>query len=347
MFAGYATAGSVHQLDPVDLAAYYMPTPAASFLQERLRLEGPFRYVGYGPDPAGLAYTQRFSDPRVVSLGVNNRGVTDRLFDVQGYDAVHLARFDAFLRVANGRDQNYHNADIFAAGLRSPLLDLLAARYIVTPSGASAPADGSPLAEPAFATVFDDGEVQVRRNAEALPWAWVVHEARTATAEEALAALDAGHVDARRTVLLEPPVRSPLAPDMLLRRMAQGAEAEPLVDIPSMTPPARDTSSVDIPDHVAMIEHQPARVVVRTATATDGVLIMSEVAYPGWRATIDGAPAPIYVANGLLRAVVLPAGEHVVALRFESDTLRIGVGVSLATATVLAAGSMLGVPRRS
>jgi hypothetical protein len=41
------------------------------------------------------------------------------------------------------------------------------------------------------------------------------------------------------------------------------------------------------------------------------------------------------VANGLLRAVPLPAGAHLVELRFESPTLQIGVVVSMATAALL------------
>ena len=69
--------------------------------------------------------------------------------------------------------------------------------------------------------------------------------------------------------------------------------------------------------------------------ATTGILVLSEVAYPGWVATLDGSPAPIHVANGLLRAVPLPAGAHLVELRFESPTLRIGVGISAMTAALL------------
>ena len=334
-FASYAMAGSVHQLDAVNLAAYYAPTPAARFLQERLRLEGPFRDLGYGLDPEGLAYTQRFSDPRVVRLGVNNRAVTDRLLDVQGYDAVHLARFDAFLRAANGHAQNYHNADVFAPGLRSPLLDLLSARYIVTTSGAAAPADGSPLAEPAFTTVFDDGDVQILRNNEALPWAWVVHEAQAAMAGEALSSLDAGRVDPHHMVLLEPPLKSPLAPAALLGRLTRGAEAATVGDITTVPTLGRDTANDDVSDQATLVAHSPERLVVQTTTATDGILVLSEVAYPGWHATIDGAPTPIYIADGLLRAVALPAGDHLVELRFESDALRIGITVSILTATAL------------
>jgi hypothetical protein len=344
MFAGYATAGSVHQLDSVDLVAYYAPTPAARSLQERQRLEGPFRFLGYGPDPAGLAYTQRFSDPGVVRLGVNNRAVTDRLLDVQGYDAVHLARFDAFLRAANGRGQNYHNADVFAPGLRSPLLDLLAARYIVTPSGAAATAEGSPLADPAFTPVFDDGAVQILRNADAYPWAWVVHEAQAATAGEVLSALNEGQVDPRR-VLLEPPLRSPLAPAALLRRLTGRPEPGSSADVPTISTPARGATTDDGTDQVAVESDTPERLVVRTTTATDGVLVVSEVAYPGWQATIDGAPTPVYVADGLLRAVALPAGHHLVELRFESAALRIGVAISLLTATAMSVCCALSLVR--
>jgi uncharacterized membrane protein YfhO len=108
---------------------------------------------------------------------------------------------------------------------------------------------------------------------------------------------------------------------------------------------ARDAVDDDATDHVAVVTHEPERLVVQTATATDGVLVLSEVAYPGWQATVDGAPTPIYVADGLLRAVALPAGDHRVELRFESDALRIGVLVSLLTATALVICCVLSLVR--
>ena len=317
-FAGYAEAEGVHRLMPVDLDAYYEPTPAARFLQERLRAEGPFRYFGYGLDASGLAYTQRFSDPAMVRLGVNNRAVSDRLLDVQGYDAVHLARFDEFLRVANGREQNYHNADVFAPGLRSPLLDLLAARYVVTPSGADTAADDTPLDEPRFTAVYDDSQTRVLRNDRALPWAWVVHEARTTSQSKALALLDRGEIDPRRIVLLDAPVDG----------LSAGAEA------------------TGTGDAATVIAYEADRLLVRTETTADGILVLSEVAYPGWVATVDGSPAPIHVANGLLRAVPLPAGAHLVELRFESPTLRIGVGISAMTAALLLGVCVASLRRR-
>ena len=41
-----------------------------------------------------------------------------------------------------------------------------------------------------------------------------------------------------------------------------------------------------------------------------GLLIFSEVDYPGWRATVDGVIAPILLADGIFRALALGPGEH-------------------------------------
>ena len=334
-FAGYAEAEGVHRLMPVDLDTYYAPTPAAQFLQHQLRAEGQFRYLGYGPDASGLAYTQRFSDPGVVRLGANNRAVTDRLYDVQGYDAIHLARFDRFLQVANDREQNYHNADLFAPGLRSPLLELLAARYIVTPTTSDLVAEAAPLDDPRYSTAFDDGLVRVLRNDRALPWAWIVHEARATTQAEALELLNRGEVDPRRTVLLEPPLQSPLDPASLLELLGVVSAPGP-IEPANLSAIERARAATDgSTDMTTAVAHEANRVVVYTQVSRAGILVLSEVAYPGWVATVDGAPAPIYVANGLLRAVPVPAGAQFVELRFESPTLRLGIVISLVTAALL------------
>ncbi|MCA9606194.1 MAG: hypothetical protein KC619_11395, partial [Myxococcales bacterium] len=48
----------------------------------------------------------------------------------------------------------------------------------------------------------------------------------------------------------------------------------------------------------------------------DGVVVVNEAFYPGWEATVDERPVPVFRANALVRAVPVPAGEHVVAMRF-------------------------------
>lgn len=69
---------------------------------------------------------------------------------------------------------------------------------------------------------------------------------------------------------------------------------------------------------------------------------------PGWTARVDGAPAPLLVADHFLRAVPVPAGSHRVVLAYDGGIVRwpprLGLLGVLLAAGCLAAG---GVRRRS
>ena len=41
-------------------------------------------------------------------------------------------------------------------------------------------------------------------------------------------------------------------------------------------------------------------------------MVLSEVYYPSWKAYVDGYPTHLYVADGALRAVAVPPGDHIV-----------------------------------
>jgi hypothetical protein len=69
--------------------------------------------------------------------------------------------------------------------------------------------------------------------------------------------------------------------------------------------------------------------------APGGWLVLSEVFYPGWTASVDGAPAAILRADGVFRAVRLEAGHHTVDFRYQPRSFRDGLRVSGATTAVL------------
>jgi uncharacterized membrane protein YfhO len=57
-------------------------------------------------------------------------------------------------------------------------------------------------------------------------------------------------------------------------------------------------------------------VVVETDSEDGGLLVLSDNYYPGWTAAIDGQPEKILRANHTMRAVSVPAGQHLVSFRF-------------------------------
>jgi uncharacterized membrane protein YfhO len=79
-----------------------------------------------------------------------------------------------------------------------------------------------------------------------------------------------------------------------------------------------------------IITYTPNRAVVATDSDLPAYLVFSENHYPGWHASIDGAPAPIVRANGIFRAVLVPAGNHTVTFRYLPTSLRLGAAMTLA-----------------
>ena len=65
------------------------------------------------------------------------------------------------------------------------------------------------------------------------------------------------------------------------------------------------------------------------------MLLLTDSAYPGWSASVDGRASPIYVADGLFRAVHVPAGSHEVRFVFAPRSYEYGRLLSLAGLALL------------
>ena len=77
-------------------------------------------------------------------------------------------------------------------------------------------------------------------------------------------------------------------------------------------------------DEIILTEYTPNKLTYSASVAQDRVAVFSEIYYPeGWHLYIDGEEKPIGRTNYVLRAAVIPAGEHTITMSFVPNALRI------------------------
>jgi hypothetical protein len=99
-------------------------------------------------------------------------------------------------------------------------------------------------------------------------------------------------------------------------------------------------------DEVAVRELSAEHLVIEADLARPGLVVLSEQADPDWRAWLDGHPVRVYTANAVLRGVVLPAGRHLIDLRYRPRWLVVGAAVSVAAGLCLVAVWLVSAARR-
>jgi hypothetical protein len=122
------------------------------------------------------------------------------------------------------------------------------------------------------------------------------------------------------------------------------AERVVLLERPDV--PASPTQGWTATAHVTT--YAATRVVVETESNGPGWLVLSDTYYTGWEATVDGHPVPIYRANGCVRAVPLPQGQHEVVFRFRPRAFYRGALISIASGVLLVGvWLVLGIKKRT
>lgn len=166
--------------------------------------------------------------------------------------------------------------------------------------------------------VYNYNDVQIYENHRARPRVWLTTQAEAVSSEEALRRIrgqSEQSFDPKITALLEAP------PDQL-RSLIGGELGE--------------KSKAEI------TRYSPNHLVIETNADQPTALVVSEINYPGWEATVDGKRSEIYAADYLLRGIILPAGNHRVEMRYTAPAARNGVilsGLSFLLIVVLLAKS--------
>ena len=264
--------------DPADYTDHREANPdARRFLEQQ---PGRFRLFPV-PGSGFLKMARYHLDGAVVATGTAD-------FTLRRYDRVlkDLAPIEALLRARHveGREVPYTDARILGAA--RPLLDLLGARFLVTPRSIELRAEG-------FPEVFEGSNLRLHANETARPWFHLAPHAEVlAGEEEVLRALREGRFDLRRTALLEEP---------------------PPIELPG---PGADLGRDRVTEERYDDREGVAR--LRVFAAGPRLLVIGDNYHPHWRARVDGRPAPLLRADYVWKAVPVPAGEHVVELLYRS-----------------------------
>lgn len=82
---------------------------------------------------------------------------------------------------------------------------------------------------------------------------------------------------------------------------------------------------------VTLVSRRAEDLTLDAYVPADGLLVVSENFYPGWRATVDGIPTDILRADINLRAIPLRAGQHRVEMVYDPWSFKLGAVISALT----------------
>lgn len=95
------------------------------------------------------------------------------------------------------------------------------------------------------------------------------------------------------------------------------------------------TAANDSTASVVLTKYEPNNMTYTVNSAKGGLVVFSEVYYPGWSATIDGQPAELGRVNYILRALNVKAGKHEVVLDFHPSSISITETIAYTALAVL------------
>jgi Bacterial membrane protein YfhO len=183
-------------------------------------------------------------------------------------------------------------------------LDMLNVKYLVVPAGSPEFQKFSEHPD-RFAAVFGDDHVSVFENRRVLPRAFLVSasEAEVIPAPDAeLSRLKEPSFDPERTVILSEPLPKP--------------EYE-------------EPTTLSTQDDVVMEQAGINEYRFRIKSSAKSLLVVSQIYYPGWRATVSGERVPVVPANYALTGIPVPAGDHEVRFVFDPASFKIGLATTI------------------
>jgi hypothetical protein len=274
------------------------------------------------PETGAIRYLQRQRPNRFVGLATQfsfqplppDMAMRFGLFDARGYDYPAEKRYDRLWRrnVAPGVPdftQPIVLATATPAAIRA--LSLLSVTdFLQDP-------EEEPLEAPGLKLAYDEADGRVYRNPAALPRVFLVGRQQTVAGEdEAMRTVTTPGFDGRDVAVTEKVVPG-------IARTGSGS-----------------AGTADF------VSYEPERIVAKANASRRSLLVLTDVHFPGWKATVDGRSVPIERVDYLLRGVVVPAGAHTVEFSYEPSSFRAGWIIAVLGLLAALGAAVVGLRRR-
>jgi hypothetical protein len=138
----------------------------------------------------------------------------------------------------------------------------------------------------------------VYRNPDAYPRVWVTHEAVSVPkADDAAGTLERPGFDPHKTVFV--------------------------------TGPAPQLEKCGEQEITRLVDRRSDRLTIEADLHCRGMVIVGETYAPGWVASVDGRPAPVYEAYTFLRGIVVEPGGHRIEMRYRPPSVLWGAALTV------------------
>lgn len=199
--------------------------------------------------------------------------------------------------------------------------DLLSVKYLTCPSDDKRLDEYMDNGHHLFEKIGQSDSTAIYENKRVLARCWLASRVLKLTPEQILSAIRTGR-------LPDGNVFDPATEALV--------ETEPVAALPSA---AADDSALIQTLHNNFVA-------IKVQCKDKKFLVLSDIYYPGWKATLDGSPASIVRTDYVLRGIEIPPGRHVVEFKFEPLTVLAGAIVSAISLLLLLVASVIFVQRR-
>jgi hypothetical protein len=171
-----------------------------------------------------------------------------------------------------------------------------------------------------------DRETQVYENTNAYPRAWIVHDLHLVQGDDEAFRYLERHARRRNGAY----VVETFDPRRQAVVELQGGNTDTIID---RLEDGRTSCGAAARDRATIEHYSASSVTLRVDSACAGLLVLPDIYFPGWKATVNGADRTIHPTDGALRGVIVPQGTSRVELRYAPQAFPLGLA--------LAAGGLL------